>query len=921
MKVFVAGICASALLFAAPAIAQRTTGEIVGTVADSSGAVLPGVTVTLHGATLPSTGIVAVTSGTGTYRFPNLSPGTYSVEAALSGFTTITRDGIVVGVGGTVTLPIALSVSTVEENITVTGATPLVSVSTSQVSTNYDKQWVESAPVRRFSFFDLINSAPGVSQSTSTSGGTTNAQSMGSSVNANSYLLDGTDISAPGSGGGWAWPNTDAVEQVEVLQLGASAEYGNVEGAVFNIVTREGGNQLHGDGNLYVQPNALTGRNTTDAEDGGYPYYRKKFTDTTWQLSGPMIRDKFWFFGSYQYQNDTFASTGFAPSAATPSIAKRLFYKLTYQITSKQRIMHGMHDDYWALPPNTSNPLVALSTLSSGHGDNPTPNFVYTYTLSSSTFLEARYSGYFAKNANSPFVPGQVPGVPQVTDNDTGAVTGGVSSFNSSKSWRRGASIKIGRYVDEFGGGSHDLKFGLQYNGGGQDSVTYNNDTIDVFSVTNQQSTGTTQLPYHSPGLIGSIGTYVDDTYGRSRVTVNLGLRFDYSYGKFQAMPLLDANSNETGAFSPDSGHLFNWKVVSPRVGVNWQIDKDSKTVVKAHYGRYYRGPLLADFSAVAPGVSPTYTFDVDAAGNRSNFQATSSSPNLQVDPNYRAPYNDQVIVQLEQQLIPNLGLQVNYVYKNGHDYPGWVDTTGQYAQVPYVDSKGAEATNQTVMVYQLLTPVDQSVFSMTNMPGLYTRYHGATFVVTKRMANRWQGTFSLVLSKSTGRLPSSNRSPTSGQEEIPRSFGRFPDGPNDLVNTDGRLIGDRPVVGKVQFLYQLPLGVLVSTNIQHQTGRPWARQIRVSGLGFASSPTIDAEPLDGSRRVPSLNLVDLRLQKSFRLNSGGVQADVFADILNLTNADTAEGIISMLGTSTAFGAPSSFTYPRRAMLGAKIRF
>jgi hypothetical protein len=360
---------------------------------------------------------------------------------------------------------------------------------------------------------------------------------------------------------------------------------------------------------------------------------------------------------------------------------------------------------------------------------------------------------------------------------------------------------------------------------------------------------------------------------------------------------------------------------VSPRVGVNWQIDSAAKSVVKAHYGRYYRGPLLADFTATAPGVTPVYTFDIDANGNRTNFQATSSSPNLKIDPDYKDPYTDQFIVQMEQQLVADLGVQFNYVYKNGHDYPGWTDTTGQYAQVPYLDSKGTDASNQPVMVYKLLTPVAQSVFLMTNLPELYTHYRGATFVLTKRMSHRWQGTFSVVLSKSTGRLPSSTGSPSSGQTELPASFGRFPNGPNDLVNSEGRLIGDRPVVAKVQFMYQAPYGILVSTNIQHQTGRPWARQVRISGLGFAGSPTVYMEPLDGSRRTDNLDIVDLRLQKSFDLNSHGLRADFFADILNLTNAGPAENVISRLGTSTAFGLPSSFTYPRRAMLGAKIRF
>ncbi|HEX7767725.1 MAG TPA: carboxypeptidase regulatory-like domain-containing protein, partial [Nitrospira sp.] len=457
-------LCIAALLLGVtPVRAQRTTGEIVGVVSDDSNLVLPGVSITLHGSGVPSAGLVSVTGGNGAYRFPTLPPGTYDLEAVLQGFSSLKREGIAVGVGSIVTLDLTMKVGSLEETITVSGASPVVDLATAQVSTNYTKEWVEAAPVRRFSFFDLINSAPGVSQTTSTSSGTTNATSLGSSVNDNSYQIDGTNLTAPGAGGGWAWPNTDAIQEIEVLQLGASSEYGNVQGAVFNVVTRQGGNEYHGDANFYFMNDALTARNTTAAQDGGKPYYRQDFKDTTYQLSGPFVKDKLWFFGSFQYQNNADAAPGFGPAGAVASYAKRVFYKLNYNITANHRIMHGYHDDYWGLPPAQTNPLTALSTLSKSHGDNPTPNLVYTGTLSGSTYIEARLSGYFAKDSNDPIVAGQTPGLLQVTNDDTGEVTGGITQWATNKSWRRGSSFKFSHYESSFAGGSHDLKSGIQY--------------------------------------------------------------------------------------------------------------------------------------------------------------------------------------------------------------------------------------------------------------------------------------------------------------------------------------------------------------------------------------------------------------------------------------------------------------------------
>ena len=159
---------------------------------------------------------------------------------------------------------------------------------------------MESAPQRRFTFFDLINQAAGVSPATSTS---SRSSAFGSSTTENSYQLDGTDFTAPSTGAAWPWPNTDAIEEVQVLALGASAEYGNVQGAVFNVVTRQGSNEFHGDGNVYFQcPGPDRAQYRPTMQDGGEPYHRDEFKDTTWQLGGPIKKDKFWFFGSFQYR-------------------------------------------------------------------------------------------------------------------------------------------------------------------------------------------------------------------------------------------------------------------------------------------------------------------------------------------------------------------------------------------------------------------------------------------------------------------------------------------------------------------------------------------------------------------------------------------------------------------------------------------
>jgi len=202
----------------------------------------------------------------------------------------------------------------------------------------------------------------------------------------------------------------------------------------------------------------------------------------------------------------------------------------------------------------------------------------------------------------------------------------------------------------------------------------------------------------------------------------------------------------------------------------------------------------------------------------------------------------------------------------------------------------------------------------------MYMRYNAATFALTKRMSQNWQGVVSLVLSKAEGPLASSARfTPRTSQSSLAGTFGRDAAGPNDFVNSEGRLIGDRPVVAKAQLMYRFPWGILVSGNLQHQTGRFYTRGVRVSGLGFPAAPQINMEPNTGQRRVKDINLFDTRAQKSFTVPRSPVRFDVFVDALNLTNSAQYESVGSSLGTSTGFGVGTTYIPPRRLMLGAKI--
>jgi hypothetical protein len=631
------------------------------------------------------------------------------------------------------------------------------------------------------------------------------------------------------------------------------------------------------------------------------------------------MKDKFWFFGSLEYQRDWDSQPGVDPKFPALNDSRRVFWKFNYNITPKHQLMHGYHNDYYFIP-DIASPFTAPSTIALSHGDNPTPNVVYTGVLSDRTFIETRYSGFYLHSSNDPNEPGQARVQSRFEDQDTGLFTGGITNWNENRSWRYGLQTKLSHLADQFLGGSHDVKVGFQYTGHGSDNLNGPNDTYTTYSLSKRPTTGTAQLPYHQGAIARSVGTYVDDTYRVGRAAVNLGVRYDYSRGMFPSLPFLDALGNPTGQMSPANDDVYHWNTVSPRVGINYKVNDSGKTVVKAHYGRYYKALEAAEFRPAVPSVTTQFNFTLDANGNRTNIVPVRAA-NLRIDPNFKSAYNDQFIVQLEQELISDFGLQVNYVHKRGQDYGGWQDIAGQYAQIPYVDSTTG-GSGQTVMVYRLVSDAANRVFLETNPDGMYMRYNGVTFMATKRMSHNWQGVVSLVLSKAEGRLGSSARfSPSSGQSSLAGTFGRDAAGPNDFVNSDGRLIGDRPVVAKAQLVYRFPWGIMAAGNLQHQTGRFYSRGVRLGILGFPASVQVNMEPNTGDRRVADVNLLDARVQKEFQLTGSRVRFDVFLDALNLTNSDQYESVASALGTSSAFGVATRFIPPRRLQLGAKVRW
>ena len=928
-------VAAFLLALGVPAFAQRTTGDVIGTVKDESGAMLPGVSVSISGPNIVGTK-TDVTSGNGVYRIGGLPPGTYSVAYTLAGFKTLNLREVRVNVGGTVEENVALGVSQLAEQIEVVAESAVVDTTSTEVGTTFDNDWVKAAPTRRSGFYDLVAHAPG-----SVRGSDDSRRTMvfGGSFDENSFQLDGVNVTDNYFNEGFAEPNPDSIEEVEVLSLGAPAEYGNLMGAVYNIVTKQGTNAYHGDASYFYQSDGLSGNNTenvklpndkffdacADDPTKRCPWTRGTYWEVSAQLGGPIVKDKLWFFGSYGRARDNYTGPG-VNSQGRPlsaiNIEKEVFFlKLNWQISPSHRLVGNFNRDKSPQDLGLSfneTPSTAWTRTRTV----PTVGLSYTGTLSSSTTLDVRYSGFYGNQNGYPTDPDAPLSEPRFVDFDSGLITGGHYYWYDYDPKRTTVTAKVSHHADDFLGGDHDFRFGVQYNDAGVKGIYGYNDLVFTYAYEGTQySYGYERQPFTYAGTARNIGAFFDDSFRvNDRLTLNLGLRYDHSKAFSPANEGFDENGKPTGETFPRVDH-FTWTNFSPRLGLNWKLSADGKTVLKVHGGRYHPQITTGEFTNVlGPSIKPYYLgygYNL-ATGTFDDLSLFASADNLSVDPNYRSPRTDQFLVGFERELFRNVGLQLAYVRKWGRDFPGWDETEGTYQQIPIVDDTGKDPTGSTINVFKLTSDPGARLFRITNTDKVYTDVQAVSATLTKRMTN-WYANATATWLRSEG-LVGGSAFGSSIQQRSALEFNPFGRNPNDYVNAAGRLNGDIGWQFKLQFVWQMPAGFIFSTSADYREGghRLRLRSLPSSVTGVSSLVTMS--PRGSFGRLPSFTIIDARLQKDFKLG-GSKRLSVFVDALNLNNEDANQAVQSARVTSSVYQYPSTFAQPRRFMLGAKASF
>jgi hypothetical protein len=906
------------LLMVSFSSAQRLTGKIVGTVTDEEGISLPGVSIEITSPAMM--GMQAqLTDADGFFRFINLPPGTYKMVIKLEGFQTIENEKIILSIGGTVTQNTVIKPITLEESVTVIAESPVVDVTKSSLSTNYNTTQLEKLPFARSSYFDIVNQTAGFA----TMHGETSSRftAYGSNSEENAMYVDGVDQSNPEIGTAWLWNTPDEFAEVEISGIGAPAEYGNFTGAVVNIVTKSGGNTFSGTAGYYGQYDSLSGDNNPDPEKWD-SYHRAKFYDIAFTLGGPIIKDGLWFFVTFQKSIDSM--TDFQDDPTYPSEYKgdEQFIKFSTQIASTHKLVIGFNRQY-AYYPGTVDPWTMPESVDAEEDISYSWNALYTWLISNDAFFELKYAGYWSPNEMMPCLGGDV--------NDPYHYDGATGINSGAPYWpweyivsRNQLNATVTYFAEDFLAGDHDFKVGVQYNRGtseawgGYSGGKYYYDWYDYPYILYEQNI------WRYGGITNSIGVFVDDSWKiGDRLTLNLGIRYDHHNASIPPLTIMDG-WDETSEKGPAVDDVIVWNPVSPRVGLAFQLTSDQKTLLKASYGRYFTYPYINLFEWPGPNNTDWFAYWWDGS-EWILYDYLPGEQGYTVDPSLKNPYSDQFSVGIERELIADLSIGVTYIYKNSKNTIGYEDRGTEFEQVQRVSPDN----NQSYNVWNRTSgPASKDIW-LTNPGGKAppyneewgSTYQGVILILNKRYSNNWLMNMSLTWQKTEGlNMTSRATGSYSSSQALPYYTGQFGDDPNDLINARGATNLDKRWLFKLSLGYSFPWDILLSMNYTMNTGRPYPTYVRVYELDQYAHYTTILENPKGDDRFYTMHKVDFRVQKTFNLYKS-FKLHAFADIFNLLNDDTVTRFRTYNMWRDDFQEPMWIPYPRRVQIGIKLEF
>lgn len=902
-------------------------GSIQGEVVDEEGEPLPGVTVTISSPALIAPQITRVTNVNGDFRFPSLPPGKYEVVFELSGFATVIRRGIDVSAATTSSLQITMTLATIEEEVVVEGISPTVDRQTTTKTATIGTDFITHIPASR-TLGNYFNMTPG----------TSSGSSHGGSVRDNVYSIDGVNTADPVVGTQALFFSMDTVEEISVQTGGLSAEYGQVQGAIVNSVSKSGGNEFHGSASIYYRGENFQSTNTEgtplEGEESGFKYEMEPGIN----LGGPVIKDKLWFFLNASFWKQEQIVSGYPydkdEEIGVDQLRPYPYLKLTFQPDPDNRFTFSYR--YSDIRRNHRDASRYMTEDTTWQQNTPTQviNLHYTRFFGANFFMNVKGFAYLtqfdllAKNDQ-----------PRIYEYTTGRSTGsyGYSDLNPRDRYSIQADGTF--FVEDFLG-SHEIKSGVEYmEAVGGRTLEWNrhpvNDMYMIYTYNGAPWMGYWYAPYDVKDRSRNISAYIQDAWSISgNLTANIGLRYDRMQGIYPPQ-MEDEGDQELFGYTynravTETTIPYTWNTLSPRLGLIYDPLGDGKTMLKASFSRYYVANLTQWVGRGNPNgfvyygalLNPDYTvaqiISLGLAGPEYVPQYGYG------DYDFETPYTDEFIIGFEHELFQDTSFGIRYIKKwsrkliedadiNNLDIDTLL-TDGEYDWKNYNQVTATDPHDGSTVTFWEQIAVYPSEDYMINPPDAKRDYDGVEVTFDKRYSRGWQLKASYVWQKSRGLIGTDFGDSWSGTG--------YYNNPNAHTNAIGRFPLERRHQVKIQGLVNGPWGINLGGYFRYLSGQRYTRSIRSVDLELNLSQgteTIYAEER-GSRGLPDLAILDLRLEKEFRI--GQTSFSVFGDAFNVFNDGKATGVYSISSNpNIEFEKMESIQNPRIFQIGARFEW
>jgi outer membrane receptor protein involved in Fe transport len=717
-------MAATVLAVGASSFAQPAqTGTISGEVQDSTGAVLPGVTVTI---TSQDRGFTreTVSDGSGRYFFPAVPIGLYRVTATLQGFQTATSSDNLVEVEKTTTVPLSLAVGQLTDTVQVIGDTPIVDPTTVTATARLSKDEFDKIPVGR-SFQALTGTAPGVV-------GTGNVNSLGALTTSNLFVIDAVDTTDPTTGTFGTNLNFEAIQEVNVLTSAVGAEYGRAQGAIVNVITKSGTNRFEGSFKYLFANDEWNAQNKTVNQVTGASLERVKFdkVNPTYSFAGggPIWRNRAFFFATWELIQAT------SPQRQTAGSVPEDFQQVredkytnvrgTFQVRNGHTVWAKYYqspgdgivrDDYWGTTVTGDREALTAQYQTAENWAAQ-----WSGVLRNNWSVEAAGAKYRSLIEVGTFEEGILGGAPIETLDD-GKVYNGATfdgfvdrpreQFNVASNWflmarGRAHNVKVGYDFQNLESGAQfDFPNRQYYIAESYDPVT-RTPTFGPNSVRQDYDSG----PSISTGKIHALFAR-DKMELTDRFSLEAGLRWE----------------NQTGA--SDVGQAtVDTSMIAPRLSGTYDLTGDGNTLLTGSYGRYYAS-IIQSFSDAFAEVAQqtnynnyvwngsTFVFQnrVQLSGGDSGF-----NPNLDL----KASHMDEFTIGFQRQLGRLFGVSGRFISRS------WGNL------IDDVRTFNADGSIQRDVV---------------NYDAAERSYRGLQFTAEKRFSNNWNGQASYTYSRTRG--------------------------------------------------------------------------------------------------------------------------------------------------------------------------